>query len=403
VELRGEYYQGMVRLITAVFDRGGISVLVGTKSLLGEGWDAPCINTLVLASFVGSYVLSNQMRGRSIRVDPNHHGKTANVWHLICIEPGDFGPGEDYQLLVRRCSAFVGVSATASTIENGTERLGFGHPPFSRDQIAQINSHTCNRALDRAGLRQRWQEALASGTNKEMVEGLKTTEEALPGGFVLTNTIASILVQAGFIFLILFFELLRRPIRVRAIPDFFTYVEIVAAIAATVSLPWALLGLWRFIRHGTPERSIRQIGIAVLESLQYEGSIDRRAGEFRVYSTRNDDGTVFCWVGGGAGKEQAIFLRALREILRPIDNPRYLLARNRIWRIFREDYFAVPDLLARKKEFAEVFANKWRHRVGPVRLIYTRTSEGRKLLLRARVHSLAAAFQKRSEHVSCWK
>ncbi len=148
VELRGEYYQGMVRLITAVFDRGGISVLVGTKSLLGEGWDAPCINTLVLASFVGSYVLSNQMRGRSIRVDPNHHGETANVWHLICIEPGDFGPGEDYQLLVRRCSAFVGVSATASTIENGTERLGFGHPPFSRDQIAQINSHTCNRALD---------------------------------------------------------------------------------------------------------------------------------------------------------------------------------------------------------------------------------------------------------------
>ena len=403
VELRGEYYQGMVRLITAVFDRGGISVLVGTKSLLGEGWDAPCINTLVLASFVGSYVLSNQMRGRSIRVDPNHHGKTANVWHLICIEPGDFGPGEDYQLLVRRCSAFVGVSATASTIENGTERLGFGHPPFSRDQIAQINSHTCNRALDRAGLRQRWQEALASGTNKEMVEGLKTTEEALPGGFVLTNTIASLLVQAGFIFLILFFELLRRPIRVRAIPDFFTYVEIVAAIAATVSLPWALLGLWRFIRHGTPERSIRQIGIAVLESLQYEGSIDRRAGEFRVYSNRNDDGTVFCWVGGGAGKEQAIFLRALREILRPIDNPRYLLARNRIWRIFREDYFAVPDLLARKKEFAEVFANKWRHRVGPVQLIYARTPEGRKLLLRARVHSLAAAFQKRSEHVSCWK
>jgi superfamily II DNA or RNA helicase len=403
VELRGEYYQGMVRLITSVFDRGGISVLVGTKSLLGEGWDAPCINTLVLASFVGSYVLSNQMRGRSIRVDPNHHGKTANIWHLVCLEPGDFGPGEDYELLVRRCSAFVGVSATASTIENGTERLGFGHPPFSREQICQINSHTCNRALDRAGLRQHWQEALASGTNKEMVEGLKTNEEALPGGFVLTNTIASLLVQAGFIFAILFFELLRRPIRVRSIPDLLTYIEIVAAIAAAVSLPWALLALWRFIRHGTPERSIRQIGIAVLESLEYEGSIDRRAGQFRVYSNRNDDGTVFCWVGGGAGKEQATFLRALREILRPIDNPRYLLARSRIWRIFREDYFAVPDLLARKKEFAEVFANKWRHRVGPVQLIYTRTPEGRKLLLRARVHSLAAAFQKRSEHVSCWK
>jgi superfamily II DNA or RNA helicase len=403
VELRGEYHQGMVRLITHVFERGGISVLVGTKSLLGEGWDAPCINTLVLASFVGSYVLSNQMRGRSIRVDPKHPGKTANIWHLVCVEPGDFGPGGDYELLVRRCSAFVGVSATASMIENGTERLGFGHPPFRRGQIVQINSQTCNRALDRAGLRQQWQEALGSGTNKEMVEGLKADAEALPGGFVLTNTIASLLVQAGFIFLVLFSELQRRPIRLRAIPDFFTYVEVAAAFAAAVSLPWALLALWRFIRHGTPERSVRQIGSAVLRSLEYEGSIDRRGGEFRVYSNRNDDGTVFCWVGGGTGKEQAIFLRALREILRPIESPRYLLARRKIWRIFREDYFAVPDALARKKEFAEVFASQWRKLVGPVQLIYTRTPEGRRLLLRARVHSLAGAFQKRSEHVSCWK
>jgi hypothetical protein len=269
--------------------------------------------------------------------------------------------------------------------------------------MAEINSHTCGRALDRAGLRQRWQEALAAGTSKGMADGLKTNEEALPGGFILTNTIASLLVQAGFIFVILFFELMRRPIGVRAIPNFLTYVEIVAAVSAAVSLPWALLAVWRFIRHGTPERSVKQIGTAVLESLEYEGCIDRRAGDFRVYSNRNDDGTVFCWVGGGSGKEQAIFLRALREVLKPIENPRYLLARRRIWRIVREDYFAVPDVLARKKEFAEVFASKWGHRVGPMQLIYTRTPEGRRLLLRARVHSLAAAFQKRSEHVSCWK
>jgi hypothetical protein len=64
VELCGEYLRGSVRLITSVFAQGGITVLIGTKSLLGEGWDAPCINTLVLASFVGSFMLSNQMRGR---------------------------------------------------------------------------------------------------------------------------------------------------------------------------------------------------------------------------------------------------------------------------------------------------------------------------------------------------
>jgi hypothetical protein len=403
VEICGEYYRGSVRLITSVFEQGGISVLVGTKSLLGEGWDAPCINTLVLASFVGSFMLSNQMRGRAIRVDSTQSQKTANIWHLVCAEPGPFGPGDDYELLVRRCSAFVGVSATAPVIENGTERLGFGHPPFSRDQLDQINANTFKRALDRGGLRQLWQDALAAGSTKQMTDGLKAPVESLPRGFVLANTITALLMQSAFVFLALLDVVGRTLGRVRATHDFWTFALILLGIPALVSLPWTVLALWRFIRHGTPERSIEQIGRAVLDALEYEGSIDRRAGDFRVHADRNRDGTVLCWLGGGTGKEQAIFLRALRETLSPIDNPRYLLARRKIWRIIREDYFAVPDVLARKKEFAEVFAQRWKKLVGPVQLVFTRTPDGRKLLLRARNHSLSGAFQKRTERVSCWK
>jgi superfamily II DNA or RNA helicase len=197
VEIRGEYVRGSVRLITSVFEQGGITVLIGTKSLLGEGWDAPCINTLVLASFVGSFMLSNQMRGRAIRVDSAQPQKTANIWHLVCAEPGIFGPGDDYELLVRRCSAFVGVSATAPVIENGTERLGFGHPPFSRQELDQINAQTRSRALDREALRKQWQDALNAGSIKQMTDGLKAPEESLPRGFVLVNTIAALLIQTS--------------------------------------------------------------------------------------------------------------------------------------------------------------------------------------------------------------
>jgi len=403
VEIRGEYYRGSVRLITSVFERGGITVLVGTKSLLGEGWDAPCINTLVLASFVGSFVLSNQMRGRSIRVDSAQPQKTANIWHLVCVEPGLFGPGDDYELLVRRCSAFAGVNSAAPVVENGTERLGFGHPPFSSDQIAKINTQTCRRALDRAGLRQQWQDALDAGSIKQMTDGLKAPDASLPRGFVLTNTIAALLIQAAYIAVAILEYFGRMLGRVRTSQDFWSFAALLLGIAAIVSLPWSLIALWRLIRHGTPERSIKQIGRAVLEALEYEGSIDQQAGLFRVYADRNGDGTVFCWIGGGTGKEQATFLRALREILSPIDNPRYLLARRKIWKVFREDYFAVPDALARKKEVAEVFTQHWKRLVGPVELVCTRTPEGRKVLLRARNHSLSAAFQKRAERVSSWK
>lgn len=313
MEIHGEYYRGSVRLITSVFEQGGITVLVGTKSLLGEGWDAPCINTLVLASFVGSFVLSNQMRGRAIRVDCDQPQKTANVWHLVCVEPGLFGPGDDYELLVRRCSAFVGVSATATVIENGTERLGLGHPPFTRDQFAQLNAQTCKRALDRDGLRQRWQDALNTGAVKQMTDGLKAPDEVLPRGFVLANTIAALFMQALYAALIIIYSFGRAVGRIRP-QDFWSAIGFVLGLAAVVSLPWSLLALWRLIRHGTPERSIKQIGRAVLESLEYEGSIDQHAGEFRVYADRNQDGTVYCWIGGRTGQEQAIFLRALREV-----------------------------------------------------------------------------------------
>jgi len=51
--------------------------------------------------------------------------------------------------------------------------MGFGQPPFSREQFVQINTKTCGRALDRSDLRTSWQQAGASGTNKEMVDGLK--------------------------------------------------------------------------------------------------------------------------------------------------------------------------------------------------------------------------------------
>ncbi len=46
---------------------GDLKILVGTGSLLGEGWDCPSINSLILASQIGSFVSSNQMRGRAIR------------------------------------------------------------------------------------------------------------------------------------------------------------------------------------------------------------------------------------------------------------------------------------------------------------------------------------------------
>ena len=116
--------------MTELFEQGQINALVGTKSLLGEGWDAPCINSLILATYVGSFMLSNQMRGRTIRTDKNIRRRPAisGIWPVssprrrgrksIRISPGT----------MRHWSAGLtlswGYPGREPVIESGIGRLG---------------------------------------------------------------------------------------------------------------------------------------------------------------------------------------------------------------------------------------------------------------------------------------
>ena len=47
-------------------------------------------------------------------------------------------------------------------------------------------------------------------------------------------------------------------------------------------------------------------------------------------------------------------------------------------------YHPVPDVLAARKEYAEAFSRHWRRYVGGGALVYTRSPEGRRILLNAR-------------------
>ena len=162
-----------VEYVGKLFEQGKIQILVGTKSLLGEGWDSPCINSLILASFVGSFVLSNQMRGRAIRIDKNDPGKAANIWHLVTVEPeylmkeklseriqaymakdDDTLVSYDYEVLQRRFDAFMGPNYTTGAVESGIQRITAIQPPFHKAGIDRINQTMLQRAADRQTLRQ---------------------------------------------------------------------------------------------------------------------------------------------------------------------------------------------------------------------------------------------------------
>ncbi|WP_273445888.1 DEAD/DEAH box helicase family protein [Neolewinella agarilytica] len=158
--------------ITQLFTEGKIRIIVGTKSLLGEGWDAPVINSLVLANSVGSFVLSNQMRGRAIRTVRGEPDKTANIWHPVVVHPGIRRGGPDVRRMRRRFKAFAGPRLDDKpVIQNGIGRFGIDWDKSSTQAMELVRKQILHAATKREDLIAAWKKALSTGT--QLVEAIK--------------------------------------------------------------------------------------------------------------------------------------------------------------------------------------------------------------------------------------
>ena len=161
--------------------------------------------------------------------------------------------------------------------------------------------------------------------------------------------------------------------------------------------------MWLWLRNGTLERSLTQVGAALVTSLHAAGLLKNDADSYAILVRRSVTGRCEVIIEGASRAEEAIFLEALSDVLGPVQNPRYLLVRQS-WLLGRGrvDYHAVPTRLGARKDTAEAFQKAWSRRVGPSELVYTRTGAGRRALLRARVQSFAAASQRFFERRSVW-
>lgn len=395
----------LVQLMTRLFTEGGVRILVGTKSLLGEGWDAPAINALVLASFVGSYMLSNQMRGRAIRTEPGNPDKTANIWHLVCVEPGAQDPGEDFATLQRRFVAFPGPALDRPVIYSGLDRLGVGAPPYRAATVAAINARMIAHALDRTALRAHWDQALVAAERHQMAEEVVAPAVSLPRGFVFARTLRALVLQALWTGGSLTALTLRGVQGAEGNPGvLLTLAALGLGVGALGSLPTLLRAGWLALRHGDVAGSLGQVAAALLDALCQAEVIQTPRQQLRPVTRAQRGGAVYCTLQGGTTREATVFLNALGELLDPVQNPRYLLLRHSPWRgLTRTDYHAVPTELGRRREDAAALLAAWQRRVGPAELIYTRNPEGRRMLLRARAHALSSALAPHSQRLSRWQ
>ncbi len=403
----------IVHIVTQIFQRGEIEVLIGTKSLLGEGWDAPAINSLILASFVGSFVLSNQMRGRAIRTQKGNGDKTGNIWHLACIDPTSPTGGDDFDLLKRRFRSFVGVSFKEEPgIENGVGRLNLSENIHHKEEAERKNIEMFSYSSDRESLKQRWKTALETGVT--LVEEIKIPfpeekEYKAVKSMYLNKTIRNLLATLGSGLVGFSLESLQGLVRaarnIRSTQDLYVILAVFGIIGMAIFGRLTFKTLRLYFKYRDISKDIQQIGDALLNSLIKAGAINTDYSKLKVETSVDNWGAIFCHLEGGTTFDKSTFINALQEVIAPIDNPRYVIIRKNLSMLFvkQKDYHSVPDILGRNKNLAEYFQSQWERFVGSCDLIYTRTLEGRKILLKSRVKSLAAQFEDKVEHVNKWR
>lgn len=402
----------IVQLITQIFEQGEIEVLIGTKSLLGEGWDAPTINSLVLASFVGSYVLSNQMRGRAIRSDRHNPNKTGNIWHLVCVDHTADDGGDDLQLLKRRFKSFVGVNnSEEASIENGISRLNLPEN-YTKSDIENYNKRTIQIASQRENLKTKWHDALSKGvalTEEIKVPFPDDKDYKELKSLYYNKTIANLLAALGSSLLGFsqgIMEVLGKPTRnINSVEDLFRFLMIIGIIGVLFFGRQFYKTFRIFIKYRDISKDIQQIGEALLESLVKVGAIQTEYSKLFVKSSVDNYGAIYCHLDGGTTHEKSTFIKALQEILNSVDNPRYLIVRkSKLLKIIsQQDYHSVPEILGQNKKAAEYFEKQWNRFVGTCELIYTRTIEGRKILLKSKINSLSSEFEEKTERINKWK
>lgn len=381
-----------VRFVSKLFENGDINIIVGTKSLLGEGWDSPCINTLILASFVGSFMLSNQMRGRAIRTDKNNPDKTSNIWHLATVEPDyifqenavarAFGKmtedkqvlkSYDYEILSRRFECFVAPAYDRDVIENGTERLTTIRPPYDKAGIDKINARTAELAVDRGKLKEKWKNALDVSDNIGTCS--QVPKDRKVPAFTFYNVALTLFLTAVLCTVIYGFA--------TALSKQNTLLSVVLGLAAII--PLVVGGTFisrKILLHCNPLRSIKLLTGCIVATLQ-ELSLISSSCKLKVDA--DDFGTyIDILLVNSSLRDQKIFHKALSDLFSPIENPRYVLIPR--WR-FGYRYscaLACPDVLGSKQEYASLFAKKLKTALGKLDVVYTRREKGGLFLYKCR-------------------
>jgi hypothetical protein len=418
--------QHYVAWVTDLFERGATRCIVGTRGLLAEGWDSLSLNTLVDLTTAGTFASVNQIRGRTIRLDPAWPRKVADNWDVVCLDATLEEGRDDLDRFLGKHGHVWGLAP------NGRIVKGAGHVdprlqlvqqrPTSKLQVELVN----RRSLSRARHRDEAYDAWGVGSPFENFEFRGTVLAGPPEQLRTAATYRSSL--RALINLILFNLIEGLVLIGYAVPTAKLHGMSngmaallgfgVFALSVAASIPFAI----RFVRRAFVELPVTaylaDFAHAVADALTTTGLA--AAGPDRVRAAEGLDGTYDVHLDTPDRAAADAFSEAFGDLFQPIVDQRYLIEREElsksgflyrpVWLVLRwllrrkrhgrPVYHPVPAVFGKKRELAEAFGRSWSKWVGGGRLVYTRSDEGAAILLRERA---AARRDVTADQVDEWR
>ncbi|MDB1088546.1 DEAD/DEAH box helicase family protein [Streptomyces sp. ACA25] len=411
VEITGRWTsRRWVALATRFFESGGCRTLIGTRGMLGEGWDARTVNTLVDLTEATTATAVVQIRGRGLRTSPSWPGKVAHTWSVVCVAESHPRGNGDWDRFVRKHEGHLGITE-AGEIMSGVAHV---HPELSpyapppEADFDRFNALMLRRAADRDHVRALWR--VGTPYEDRLVHTLRLTGPPTASRGDLRRPQGSA----------------RLPVAVPAargyLPDGVPVGREPGIAAAGALLPGAALSpleLWplpllvagaggwaayRWARTSAAARHLRTVAAepvlpalawAVADGLHSAGLVPR--GAEAVSFEPDETGAYRAELDGVPVAASHCFATALDEVVSPLTDPRYLLPRYVLTDTTRRAarhpapnpvvYHAVPTVLGENRRRVNSFVRAWNARVSTGRPVFTRSPEGVGLLAAQTGHS----------------
>lgn len=348
-----------VNLITKLFHNTDINVLIGTVSLIGEGWDAPFVNSLIMASFVSSYVTSNQVRGRAIRIDKKNPEKVSNIWHLICLEKSrnNYILGQDYNILSKRFFAYEGLDINKNRIDFGIERLNIKNKKYKKEEILALNETMINLSKNRTTIKDLWKISLKK-YRPISIEKIPLPKLYRKSGLLRKSQKITLYITEALIL----FGMYRATLLGAMNWNFWILFFPVGYIFEKLN--------------NSEKNFINHVCRATLSSMKRFNKIDSKS-KYYVEQTKNN---IVFGLKNADTYEQNLFISSVKQAINLNSDSRYICKiGNRI--------ISIPDLFDKNKSDATVFYNSILS-IFKGKLIYTKSEKGKKTLLKYKMREL---------------